>query len=298
MSDFTNPIVGWLIAIVTILSILGCFWLIFANNIKKVEGEVKPTGHVWDEDLEEFDNPLPRWWYYMFIITLVFGLGYLALYPGLGAFKGLFGWTQIDQYETESADYDAKYSELYAGYAATPIEELAKNPEAMKSGERIYASYCTVCHGSDARGGPGYPNLADGDWLWGGSPEQIKTTILNGRNGNMPAGGGLPLTDDEIDNVAEYVMSLSGREVDQTAANLGKDVYGRICLACHLPTGTGNQALGAPNLTDNVWLHGSDKASIVQTIKNGRVNVMPAHGEFLGEEKVHLVSAYIYSLSN
>ena len=212
--------------------------------------------------------------------------------------NGLFGWSQVGQYEAESADYDAKYSDLYAGYAATPIEELAKNPEAMKSGERIYASYCTVCHGSDARGGPGYPNLADGDWLWGGSPDQIKTTILNGRNGNMPAGGGLPLTDDEIDNVAEYVMSMSGREVDQTAANLGKDVYGRICLACHLPTGTGNQALGAPNLTDNIWLHGSDKASIVETIKNGRVNVMPAHGEFLGEEKVHLVSAYIYSLSN
>ncbi len=298
MSDFTHPIVGWLIAIVTILSILGCFWLIFANNIKKVEGEIEPTGHVWDEDLEEFDNPLPRWWYYMFIITLVFGLVYLALYPGLGTYKGLFGWTQIGQYETESAEYDAKYSDLYAGYAATAIPELAKNTEAMKSGERIYASYCTVCHGSDARGGIGFPNLTDDDWLWGGAPEQIKASIMNGRTANMPARGGLPLTDDEVENVTEYVMSLAGRDVDKTASSLGKQVFGKICLACHLPTGTGNQALGAANLTDSTWLYGSSRSAILETIKNGRIGVMPAHGEFLGEDKVHLLSAYVYSLSH
>ena len=297
MADFTYPIVGWLIAIVTILSILGCFWLVFANNIKKVEGEVKPTGHVWDEDLEEFDNPLPRWWFYMFILTLVFGIAYLALYPGLGAYKGMFGWTQINQYEAESAAYDAQYSEMYAGYAATPIPELAKNAEAMKSGERIYASYCTVCHGSDARGTIGFPNLSDGDWLWGGEPEQIKTSIMSGRTGSMPAGGGLPLTDDEVTNVAEYVLSLAGRDHDQTSAGLGQQVFNKICLACHLPTGTGNQALGAPNLTDDVWLYGSSKAAIIDTIRNGRTGIMPAHGEFLGEDKVHLLSAYIYSLS-
>ncbi|MCP4008792.1 MAG: cytochrome-c oxidase, cbb3-type subunit III [Proteobacteria bacterium] len=298
MSDFTHPIVGWLIAIVTILSILGCFWLIFANNIKKVEGEIESTGHVWDEDLEEFDNPLPRWWYYMFIFTLVFGLIYLALYPGLGAYKGLFGWTQIGQYEAESAEYDAKYSDLYAGYAATAIPELAKNTKAMKSGERIYASYCTVCHGSDARGSIGFPNLTDDDWLWGGTPEQIKASIMNGRTANMPARGGLPLTDDEVENVTDYVMSLAGRDVDQTASDLGKQVFGKICLACHLPTGTGNQALGAANLTDSSWLYGSSRSAILETIKNGRTGVMPAHGEFLGEDKVHLLSAYVYSLSH
>ncbi len=298
MSDFTHPIIGWLIAIVTILSILFCFWLIFANNIKKVEGEIKPTGHVWDEDLEEFDNPLPRWWYYMFLFTLVFGVIYLALYPGLGAYKGLFGWTQINQYEKESATYDAKYSQLYSAYAATPIQELAKNTDAMKSGERIFASYCTVCHGSDARGGIGFPNLTDDNWLWGGSPEQIKTSIMTGRTANMPARGGLPLTDDEVENVAEYVMSLAGRDVDKTASELGKQVYGKICLACHLPTGTGNQALGAANLTDSVWLYGSARSAIIETIKNGRVGVMPAHGDFLGEDKVHLLSAYVYSLSH
>ena len=298
MSDFTYPIVGWLIAIVTILSILFCFWLIFANNIKKVEGEIKPTGHVWDEDLEEFDNPLPRWWYYMFLITLVFGLIYLALYPGLGTYKGLFGWTQINQYEDESATYDAKYSELYSAYAATPIPELAMNADAMKSGERIFASYCTVCHGSDARGGIGFPNLTDDNWIWGGSADQIKASIVNGRIANMPARGGLPLTDDEVENVAEYVMSLAGRDVDKTASELGKQVYGKICLACHLPTGTGNQALGAANLTDSVWLYGSSRSAIIETIKNGRVGEMPAHGEFLGEDKAHLLAAYVYSLSH
>ena len=297
MSDFTHPIVGWLVAIVTILSILACLWLVLANNIKKGEGEIKPTGHVWDENLEEFDNPLPRWWYYMFLFTIIFGIIYLALYPGLGTFKGLFGWTAINQYEQESADYDAKYSALYSGYAATPITELASNAEAMKSGERIYASYCTVCHGSDARGTVGFPDLTDGDWLWGGEAEQIKASIMNGRTGNMPAGGGLPLTDTEVEDVTDYVLSLSGREVDATSAAQGEKVFGKICLACHLPTGTGNQALGAANLTDSKWLYGSSRSNILKTIKNGRTGVMPAHGEFLGEDKVHLLSAYIYSLS-
>lgn len=298
MADFTHPIVGWLISIVTILSILGCLWLVLANNIKKPEGEIKPTGHVWDETLEEFDNPLPRWWFYMFVITIVFGLIYLALYPGLGTYKGLFGWTQINQYEKESQAYDDKYSALYTGYANTPIPELAKNEDAMKSGERIFASYCTTCHGSDARGSTSFPNLADDDWLWGGKPEQIKATIMNGRTANMPARGGLPLTDDEVENVTEYVMSLAGRDVNDSAAKLGQEVFGKICLACHLPTGTGNQAMGAANLTDSVWLYGSSRGAILESIKNGRKGIMPAHGEFLGEDKVHLLSAYVYSLSH
>ncbi|MEE9447530.1 MAG: cytochrome-c oxidase, cbb3-type subunit III [Arenicellales bacterium] len=298
MSDFTHPIVGWLISIVTILSILGCFWLVFANNVKKDEGEIKPTGHVWDGDLEEFDNPLPRWWYYMFLMTLVFGVVYLALYPGLGTFKGLFGWTQEGQYEQEVSDYDAKYGALYSGYAATPIPELAKNTAAMKSGERIFASYCTTCHGSDARGSIGFPNLADDDWLWGGKPEQIKATIMNGRVGNMPAKGGLPLTDAEVSDVTEYVMQLAGRDVDSAVATQGQQVFNKICLACHLPTGTGNQALGAANLTDSTWLYGSSKDAIMKSIRDGRVGTMPPHGEFLGEDKVHLLAAYVYSLSH
>ena len=298
MADFTHPIVGWLIAIVTILSIIACFWLLMANNIKKIEGEIKPTGHVWDGDLEEFDNPLPRWWFYMFVITIVFSVIYLILYPGLGAYKGLFGWTQLTQYEAESANYDAKYSALYTQYANTPIIELAEDTEAMRTGERIFASYCTTCHGSDARGHTGFPNLSDDDWLWGGSPEQIKTSIMNGRVANMPAKGGLPLTEDEVSNVTDYVISLAGRDVNQESAELGKQVFGKICLACHLPTGTGNQAMGAANLTDSVWLYGSSRGAILETIADGRVGQMPAHGEFLGEDKVHLLAAYVYSLSH
>jgi len=297
MSDFTHPIVGWLIAIVTILSILACLWLVLANNIKKGEGEIKPTGHVWDENLEEFDNPLPRWWYYMFLFTIIFGLIYLALYPGLGTYKGLFGWTAINQYEEENKNYDAKYADLYSGFAATPIAELAKNADAMKSGERIFASYCTVCHGSDARGAVGFPNLTDNSWLWGGEPEQIKASILNGRTGNMPARGGLPLTDTEVEDVTDFVLSLSGRDVDATAVAQGQKVFGKICLACHGPTGEGNPALGAPNLTDKTWLYGSSRSTVLKTIKNGRTGVMPAHSEFLGEQKVHLLAAYVYSLS-
>lgn len=297
MSDFTHPIVGWLITIATLLSIAFCFWLLTANNVKKDEGEIKPTGHVWDENLEEFDNPLPRWWYYMFLGTIIFGLIYLLLYPGLGTWKGLFKWTQINQYTAESEAYDAKYASLYSGYAETPIEKLADNAQAMKSGERIFASYCTVCHGSDARGTNGFPDLTDKDWLWGGTPEQIEASILKGRTGNMPARGGLPLTDTEVENVTDYVLSLSGRKVDDVASAAGKEVFGKICLACHLPTGTGNQALGAANLTDNTWLYGSSRSAVLNSIKNGQQGIMPAHGEFLGEDKVHLLSAYIYSLS-
>ncbi len=299
MADFTSPIVGWIIGIVTILSILGCLWLLLANNIKKAAGDVEVTGHVWD-GLEELDNPLPRWWFFMFLGTVVFGLAYLALYPGLGFYKGALGWTSINQYEAESQAYDAKYAELYTKYAAMPIEELAGNEEAMRTGERIYASYCTVCHGSDARGNEGFPSLVDNDWLWGGSPDQIKQSIMAGRNGNMPAKGGLTtLTDNDVENVTDYVLSLSGREgVDVASADLGKAVFGKICLACHLPTGTGNQMLGAANLTDNTWLYGSTREKVLATIQEGRMGQMPAHGDFLGEDKVHLVSAYVYSLSN
>lgn len=298
MADFTNPIVSWWIIIGTLGGIIGCFWILWGNNIKKPEGEIKPTGHVWDEDLEEFDNPLPRWWTFMFLGTLVFGLIYLALYPGLGTFKGLLGWSEIGQYEAESQAYDAKYAATYQQYAGTPLAELASNPEAMKVGERLYASYCVVCHGSDARGAIGFPNLADKDWLWGGKPEQIKQSIAAGRVANMPAkGGNASFTDADVDNLTNYVLSLSGRQVDATSAGLGEAKYKTICIACHGMDGTGNPMLGAPNLTDDIWLYGSSKAAVATSIGQGRIGEMPAHQNFLGEEKVHLLAAYVYSLS-
>ena len=300
MSDFVSPFWSWFIIIPTVVGLIWCLVLLLGNAEKSGEGTA--MAHVWDENLQEYNNPLPRWWLYMFIGTVVFAFIYLALYPGLGTFKGMFGWTAVNQYEKEIQAGEEKYGPIFAKFAQTPIEELARDPEAMKAGERLFASYCTVCHGSDARGGDegnGFPNLRDSDWLWGGSPDQIKQTITAGRKANMPVRGGLPLTDEEVNDVAEYVISLSRPgQADAAAAEKGKAVFGKICIACHGPTGTGNPAMGAPNLTDDTWLYGGSKRAILETINGGRNGVMPAHGEFLGEDKVHLLAAYIYGLAN
>ncbi len=301
MSDFMSTYWHWYITIPTLLGLIGCLWLLLANNKKNIPrkgGEKATMGHIWDEDLQEYDNPLPRWWLMLFLITIFFSFIYLLLYPGLGTFKGFLDWTEVKEYEKEVAKGDAQYGPLYTRYAAMPLTELSQDKEAMKTGERLFANYCSTCHGADARGFRGFPNLSDAEWLWGGAPEQIKQTILNGRNGVMPAGGGLPLTEMEVAHVTDYVLSLSGRSVEATAAEQGQAVFAKICIACHLPTGSGNQALGAPNLTDDVWLYGGSRGSVKESIKSGRAGVMPAHGKFLGEEKVHLLAAYVYSLSN
>jgi cytochrome c oxidase cbb3-type subunit 3 len=227
----------------------------------------------------------------------VFGIIYLILYPGLGNYAGAFGWTQKGQYESEIANADKTFNPLYEQYLKEDLKQLAANRDALKTGERLYVNYCTGCHGSDAGGGPGYPNLRDGDWLYGGQPEQIKTTIAAGRLGVMPAWGAM-LGVDGVLNVSEYVLGLSGRKVNADAAAAGKEKFQQICAACHGADGKGNQALGAPNLTDNVWLYGGSQQAVIKTITEGRNGRMPAHGEFLGEAKVHLLAAYVYSLSN
>jgi cytochrome c oxidase cbb3-type subunit 3 len=218
------------------------------------------------------------------------------LFPGLGAFKGFLGWTEVGQYEDEVAAADAEFGPLFAKFEQTPIPELAKDASAMAAGERLFVNYCAVCHGSDARGAAGFPNLRDDDWLYGGTPENIEATILNGRNGVMPAWEG-PLGGEEgVNAVAEYVMSLSGRDVDETMAAAGKEKFA-ICVGCHMADGTGNQALGAPNLTDNVWLYGGSPRTIRESIAKGRNGIMPAHKDFLGTAKSHILAAYVYSLS-
>lgn len=302
MSTFWS---GWVI-VLTLGNILACFWLIRWTMKKRADesasGDV--TGHTWDGDLQEYNNPLPRWWLWLFYITLVFALGYLALYPGLGSFQGYLGWsskgdTAGSQYAAEMQAAEEKYGPIYKQYAAVSVDDLATKAEyeeARAMGKRLFLTYCMQCHGSDARGFRGYPNLADNDWLWGGSAEQITMSIANGRNGVMPAHA--HLGDDAIDNVTAYVVSLSGREADAAKVEAGQQVFMTAgCLGCHGVDGTGNQLLGAPNLTDNIWLYGGSEGAIKQTLVKGRNGVMPAHKELLGDDKVHLLAAYVASLS-
>ena len=294
MSNFFN----WWVIVIALGNIFACYWLIVWTMKKRPEesAEGEATGHTWD-GLQELNSPLPKWWLWMFYITMVFGLSYLVLYPGLGNYQGYWGWSSHGQYDQEVVDADGKYGPIFAKFAATPIPVLAKDADALKAGKRLFANYCAQCHGADAKGTTGFPNLTDNDWLYGGSPETIKATIMNGRNGVMPAWGA-PLGEKGVEDVANYVQSLSGRQVDAASAQAGKASFETLCVACHGIDGKGNQALGAPNLTDNIWLHGSTVASIKTTITNGRNSTMPKHSVFLGNDKSHLLAAFVYSLSN
>ena len=298
MADFTSGFWSWFIIVPTIVGILALFWLNrwMTTPRRKGEESAKTTGHVWDDDLRELNNPLPRWWLNLFYITLVFGLGYLILFPGLGTFAGVLGWSQQDRYEREIAAAEERFGPLYEKYLREDLVQLAGNPEALKTGERLFVNYCTTCHGSDARGATGYPNLRDHDWLWGGTPEAIKASIMEGRSGAMPPWGAA-LGREGLFNVSEYVLSLSGKRVNETAAAAGKEKFQQLCVACHGSDGKGNTALGAPNLTDDVWLYGGTQRAVTDTIALGRNGRMPAHKEFLGEAKAHLLAAYVYSLS-
>ncbi len=299
-SVFTSQFWEWFIIIPTVVGILGCFALLMwmSSGRPEADTEIETMGHVWDDDLEEYNNPLPMWWLYMFYITLVFGVVYLVLYPGLGSFAGVLGWTEINEYEQEMAVAEERYAPIFAKYENVPIAELVKQSEAVQIGHRLFMNYCTACHGSDAGGVKGFPNLRDEDWLYGGAPATIKMTIMNGRQGMMPAALQNGLTNEaDVSNVAQYVLSLSDSKHDSEAAAKGQKVYQRVCFACHGMDGKGMAAMGAPNLTDKVWLYGGSAATPKETIQNGRRGKMPAHGEFLGEAKVHLLATYVYSLS-
>lgn len=288
------------ISVITLGVVLGCWWLLWATRKSQTtDSETEKTmGHAFD-GIEEYDNPLPKWWFYLFVSTCVFGLGYLALYPGLGNFQGLLGWSSTNQWEREVERAKETYAPIYAQYAAVSIEELSKNTDAMKMGQRLFANNCAQCHGSAGRGSLGFPNLTDADWLWGGTAEQIVETITNGRMGNMPAKGLMPtMTDAQMDAVINYVLSFSGREKDKAAAEQGAAVFAQACAACHGADGKGTQAMGAPNLTDDVWLYGSTYDMIKMTVANGRQNQMPAQKDRLSADQIHVLSAYVYGLSN
>jgi cytochrome c oxidase cbb3-type subunit 3 len=300
MSDFTSDFWSWWIITIVVGGIAFCIWLLLGNKKSTLPagGTAEATGHVWDEDLEELNNPLPRWWIIKFYITIVFGIAYLALYPGLGTFEGVLGWTEKGQYEAEISAADTKYGPLYDKYMNQDIPAVAADEDAMKMGERLYVNYCAVCHGSDGRGATGFPNLRDSNWLYGGTPEAIKHSIMYGRQGAMPAWEA-PLGGAEgVEQAAAYVMKLAGRDVDESLAEQGKQKYDTLCVACHGADGTGNIAMGAPNLTDSSWLYGGSPRAIKESIAKGRSGVMPAHSEFLGEAKVHILAAYIYSLDH
>lgn len=297
---FFSQFWNWWIIILTLGGIVGLVWLIIwmSSSRPKPEQKIETMGHVWDESLEEYNNPLPMWWLMMFYFTLGFAIIYLVLYPGLGSFAGILEWSSAKQHQQEVEAAKSKYGPIYAKYQNEPIDKLVNNKDAVEMGRHLFLTYCTACHGSDAGGGPGFPNLRDNDWLYGGEPETIQTTIMGGRQGMMPTAEQNNLHGEtDINNAAQYVLSLSGRPHDAAAAAEGQKIFMQICIACHGPEGKGTPALGAPNLTDSIWLYGGSEEKIKETITKGRQGRMPAHGELLGEAKVHLLATYVYSLS-
>ncbi|MGY4825325.1 cytochrome-c oxidase, cbb3-type subunit III [Stutzerimonas kunmingensis] len=295
---------SWYVTLLSLGTIAALVWLLLATRKgQRPDSTEETVGHSYD-GIEEYDNPLPRWWFMLFVGTVIFALGYLVLYPGLGNWKGILpgyegGWTQIKEWQREMDKADEQYGPLFAKYAAMPVEEVAKDAQALKMGGRLFASNCSVCHGSDAKGAYGFPNLTDNDWLWGGEPETIKTTILHGRQAAMPAWRDV-IGEEGIRNVAGYVRSLSGRDTPEGISvdiEQGQKIFATNCVVCHGPEAKGVAAMGAPNLTDNVWLYGSSFAQIQQTLRYGRNGRMPAQEAILGNDKVHLLAAYVYSLS-
>lgn len=303
MADFNDGFWNIYITALTLISVFGCGVLLWVQSKSKVvvtkdaDGKVQTTGHSWDEGLTELNNPMPRWWMWLFYITIVFSLAYLYLYPGLGTFEGKLGWKSNGQYDKEMAKADADYGPLFNKYLQQDMKTVAADPQARVIGERLFMTYCAQCHGSDAGGSKGFPNLADKDWLYGGTPEAIKASILDGRRGHMPPMGAALGSEKDIENVANYVRSLSGMTADPVKSVLGRPKYMAACASCHSGTGTGNQALGAPNLTDKVWLHGGNANTVMETIRKGRTSTMPPFRDFLGEAKVHVLGAYVWGLS-
>ncbi|MDI1300425.1 MAG: cytochrome-c oxidase, cbb3-type subunit III [bacterium] len=295
MSNFWS---FYIIAIVA-LNIGGCAWLLMWT--RTMDKDDMPadgtTGHVYD-GIREYNNPLPRWWLWLFWITIFFAIGYLTLYPGLGKFQGVLGWSSHNELAKDEKDYQAQYGAIYANYAKMPFEQLAKDDRAMKIAGRLFANNCSACHGADAHGGRGFPNLTDNDWLYGGEPDRIYETIMEGRNGMMPAWKDI-LGAQGVKEAASYALSLSGREnLDHKLVAAGQEKFATNCAACHGPDGKGNPMMGAPNLTDTIWLYGGSESTVIKTLTEGRNGMMPAWKDILGPERVHLLAAYVWSMSH
>jgi len=302
MSDFISSGWSWYVVGIVVFGLVYCALVLIGAAKHKIvydaQGNVdKTTGHVWDEDLRELNNPLPRWWLFLFIFTLVFAVGYLALYPGLGDAKGKLNWSSKGQLEAEIAKAKVEEEKIYAAFRPAAVEDLARDPKAMAIGERLFLNNCAACHGSDAKGSKGFPNLTDTDWLHGGSPEKISETLHTGRRGMMPPMAAAVGGPEEVRQVANYVLSLSGSGHNSILAELGKDKFKAACAACHGADGKGMQAVGAPNLTDKIWLHGWGEEAIIRMINNGKTNVMPAQAGRLTEDQIKVLTAYVWGLS-
>ena len=294
-----NSFWNWFVIIITVGSILACWWLLhWTKGVSGREGDdVGSTGHVWDEDLTELNTPLPRWWLHLFNITIVFALVYMLLFPGYGNFAGLLGWTQEGRYEDEVAAANQALEDVYARYRDMEPAAVQADADAMATAGRLFRQNCAMCHGSDGRGATGFPNLADDNWQWGGSFDQIMATLANGRTAAMPPWVAV-LGDQGVEEVVNYVLQLSGQPADPQLASAGQSRYQTVCMACHGPDGKGNPMLGAPDLTDDTWLYGGDAADIEYAVRNGRNGVMPAFGETLSEERRKLLAAYVQGLSD
>ena len=298
MSDFTSNFWSVYVAGISVAGIFACLLLLWMTARKKVaSASDNTTGHVWDEDLTEMNNPMPRWWMWLFVLTIIFSFAYLAIYPGLGKFAGKMGWSQYGAYDAEMAQAKAELEPLYARFTSMTTEQVAQDPQAMAIGERLFMNNCAQCHGSDARGSKSFPNLTDGDWLHGGTPEKIRETLEKGRIGNMPPMAAAVGSPEDVRNLSHYVLSLSGSPHDSLRASLGKSKF-VACAACHGADGKGMQALGAPNLTDDIWLHGWGEAAITAMINNGKVNQMPAQSQKLTEAQLGVLAAYVWGMSN
>lgn len=300
MSDFFSSGWGIYIALVTGVGIIWCLYLLFSqrktNVTYEADGSVADTGHVWDGDLRELNNPLPRWWMWMFVLSCIFAIVYLVLYPGMGTYEGSLGYTTRNAHEASVVQANQQLKPVYAKYMSMDVKQVAADPAAREMGQRLFLNHCAQCHGSDAGGSKGFPNLADTDWLYGGDAQDIKQTLIGGRAGVMPAFAHLESA--QVSDVANYVRSLSGLAADQIKVGRGAEVYKANCAACHGAEGKGMAAMGAPNLTDKVWLYGGSEATIVETVLKGRNGMMPAHETILTPEKIHLLTAYVWGLSN
>jgi cytochrome c oxidase cbb3-type subunit 3 len=295
---------GWsvFIVLVTLFNILGCLWLVRWTSRPKVAGEKigggAETGHVWDTDLREYNNPLPRWWLWLFYLTLAFSLVYLVLYPGLGSFKGIKGWTQDGQYEQEKSAAEARAAAYLAPFATMTIPQLAADPKAMSTAGNLFQVNCAQCHGSDGGGARGFPNLADRNWQWGGDADSVVATIANGRVAAGMIAWGPVLGEQGVGKVVAYLQKLSGQQHDAALAAEGEQLFVTTgCIGCHGMDGKGMAALSAPDLTDDIWLYGGDAATLEETVSKGRAGQMPAFDDRLGAERVRLLAAYSIQLA-